>query len=91
MTRPETWGEWTDALAQPSPVPFGTRIELILMPDDPYPIESGTRGTVIAPSNGAQMHVRWDNGRTLMLIPGWDQYRVVDDLSNELLTRGGAT
>ena len=80
---------WFDLLSKPAPVPYGTRIELIDMPNDPCPIPSGSRGTVIAPSNGAQLNVRWDNGRSLFLLPDVDRYVIIDDF--DTMMRGGAT
>lgn len=57
--------------------PKGTRIELISM-DDPYaPVESGTQGTVEFVDDMGQIHMRWDNGRTLALIPGEDSFRKI--------------
>lgn len=47
------------------------RIELVDMPNDPCPIEPGTLGTVEAVTDlgeEQQVRVKWDNGRTLMLI-----------------------
>lgn len=55
----------------------GTRIELIDM-DDPYaPIESGTQGTVEFVDDMGQIHMKWDNGRTLALIPGEDSFKII--------------
>lgn len=55
--------------------PPGTRLELIDM-DDPYaPVPSGTRGTVEMVDAAGQIHMKWDNGRTLAVIPGVDQFR----------------
>lgn len=55
--------------------PEGTRIHLINM-DDPYaPVPSGTRGTVDHCDGAGQLHMIWDNGRTLALIPGVDDFR----------------
>jgi len=73
---------WAGRLSEPSPVPVGTRIELVAMRDDPYPIAPGSRGTVRAGSNGAQLMVAWDSGRTLMLIPGEDTWRVLEEPDN---------
>ena len=57
--------------------PAGTRIELIHM-DDPYvPIESGTKGTVESVDDAGTLHMRWDNGRTLGIVPGEDQFKVI--------------
>lgn len=55
--------------------PPGTRIELINM-DDPYsPIQPGTRGSVAAVDDIGTIHMNWDNGRTLGLVPGEDSFR----------------
>jgi hypothetical protein len=64
-------------LREPPPVPVGTRIALISMPADPDPVAPGTTGTVVGGS-AAQMWVDWDDGRSLMLIPGTDRYRVIE-------------
>ncbi len=57
------------------PVP-GTRIELIAMPDDPHPVAPGTRGTVTR-SSEYQVHVAWDDGRALSVLPDLDVWRVL--------------
>ena len=55
--------------------PPGTRIVLDHM-DDPYaPVESGSRGSVQAVDDAGQIHMAWDNGRTLAVIPGVDTFR----------------
>lgn len=57
--------------------PPGTRIELISM-DDPYaPIQPGTQGTVDCVDDAGQLHMKWDNGRTLAVIPGEDHFSVI--------------
>lgn len=54
--------------------PVGTRIELISM-DDPFaPVPSGTKGTVRFVDDCGTLHMEWDNGRTLGLIPGVDSF-----------------
>ena len=55
--------------------PPGTRIELINMPEDPRPIAPGTRGNVQGVDGAGQILMKWDNGRTLSLIPGVDCFR----------------
>lgn len=57
--------------------PKGTRIELIHM-DDPYaPVPSGTKGTVEFVDDFGQIDMRWDNGRTLALIPEVDEFKII--------------
>lgn len=59
--------------------PPGTRIMLLSM-DDPYaPIPSGTKGTVVHVDDAAQIHMKWDNGRTLALVPDEDNFRKLTD------------
>lgn len=66
-------------LSAPCPLPEGTRIALVSpMHDDPCPIPVGSLGTVTG-GNGAQMYVDWDNGRSLILLPGIDRWRVVQN------------
>lgn len=53
----------------------GTRLELISM-DDPYaPVPPGTRGTVKYVDDIGQIGMKWDNGRTLAIVPGEDSFR----------------
>lgn len=73
----KTDGDFWSNLGKPSPVPIGSRIRLISMPDDPDPIPPGTCGTVDYYSNGAQLTVKWDNGRSLRLLVGIDEYEVI--------------
>ena len=49
--------------------PKGTRILLEDMNDTYSPVPSGTRGTVEFVDDQAQIHMKWDNGRTLAIIP----------------------
>lgn len=59
--------------------PPGTRIMLLNM-DDPYaPVPEGTKGTVVHVDDAAQIHMKWDNGRTLALVPGEDSFRRLTD------------
>ena len=57
--------------------PKGTRIELISMEDPFAPIAAGTQGTVVCVDDMGTIHMEWDNGRTLGLIPGEDSFKVV--------------
>lgn len=55
--------------------PPGTRLELIGM-DDPFaPVPAGMRGMVNYVDDQSQIHVKWDNGSGLALIPDTDSFR----------------
>ena len=54
--------------------PPDTRIELIHM-DDKWEVPSGNRGTVDHVDDAGQIHMKWDNGRTLAIVPQVDKYR----------------
>lgn len=59
--------------------PKGTRIECISM-DDPYhPIAPGTNGTVVAVDDMGTIHMEWDNGRTLGLVPSEDEFKIIKE------------
>ncbi len=72
---------WAIEAAKKAPIlrakyPAGTRIELISM-DDPQAVPAGTKGTVVRVDDGCNIHMKWDNGRSLALIEGVDQFRKV--------------
>ncbi len=63
----------------PTPQP-GDQIRLLAMLDDPDQILPGTTGTVTAvrqQRTWAQVDVKWDNGRTLMLVVPPDEVEVL--------------
>ena len=62
--------------------PKGTLIQLDHM-NDPCPVPAGTVGEVVAVDDGGNVQVRWQNGRTLAVIPEADQFRVVGDEQTE--------
>ena len=57
--------------------PAGTRIELIRMNDPCCPVPAGIKGTVDHVDDGGIIHMRWDNGRTLALLEGVDDFRKI--------------
>ena len=59
--------------------PKGTRVEVILMENDPKPIMPGTKGTVVAVDDMCTIHCDFDNGRSLGLIPGEDQFKIIKE------------
>jgi hypothetical protein len=56
--------------------PEGTRVKLVRMLDNFAP-PVGTEGTVNGVDSAAQIHVKWDTGSTLALIPGEDRWEIV--------------
>ena len=67
--------------------PPGTRICSDGMTDDPRPIESGTLGTVVGVDDAGQIMMKWDNGRSLSLIPGVDSFHTVtqtEDMTEDM-------
>lgn len=56
--------------------PAGTRIELLKMDDAQAP-PIGTKGTVDGVDDIGNIMVRWDNGSSLNLVPGVDEYRII--------------
>ncbi|MDE6953170.1 MAG: DUF4314 domain-containing protein [Erysipelotrichales bacterium] len=66
--------------------PKGTRIRLDYM-DDPYcPILPGTLGTVDHVDDAGQIHMKWDNGRGLAIVPEVDHFSIVHkNKENEMI------
>ena len=91
----ENMNEWERARRQAQRYkelyPPGTRLMLLSM-EDPYePVESGTRGTVKTVDDMGQIHMLWDNGRTLALVPGEDSFRTLteSELAQEARLKNG--
>lgn len=59
--------------------PPGTRICLDSMGDDPRPIPAGTKGTVIAVDDIGQLHVNFDNCRSLGICPEVDSFHKISE------------
>lgn len=59
--------------------PKGTRIELVHMDDLYAPVPSGTKGTVEFVDDMGQIAMKWDNGRTLALIPEIDEFKIIEE------------
>ena len=46
--------------------------------EDPYsPVQPGALGSVHMVDDCGQIHMEWDNGRTLALIPGVDDFVII--------------
>ena len=53
--------------------PKGTRLKLISM-DDPHGVPAGTVGEVEFIDDIGQIHMKWENGSSLALIPEADKF-----------------
>lgn len=64
----------------------GTRIKLISMTDedDNTKIPEGTYGTIMEVDDIGQLQMKWDNGRTLAVIPEIDEFEIIDNVNEDL-------
>ena len=58
--------------------PEGTRICLDSMDNDPRPIPPGTKGIVQFVDDAVTLHCKFDNGRTLGVIPDVDKFHKIE-------------
>ena len=63
--------------------PVGSRIVLDQMGDDPRPVPSGMKGTVVSVDDIGTVHCNFDNGRRLGLIPGEDSFHKIQPKSRD--------
>ncbi len=68
--------------------PSGTRIRLNHM-EDMQAVPEGTEGTVDMVDDIGQIHMKWDNGRTLALVPGEDSFSVIPQRQETTMRMGG--
>ena len=76
MNTPSSWA-YRREYARRS-YPPGTRIRLLEMSEDPNPVPVGSCGTVLAVDDAGQLLMQWDNGRNLSLVPGTDNFEVLE-------------
>lgn len=57
----------------------GTRVELTRIADPHTSLRPGDRGTVMMIDSLGTVHVQWDNGSNLGLIPMQDRWRVLEE------------
>ena len=56
---------------------IGKRIRIDEMVNEPYPVESGTMGTITNVGYDI-INVNWDNGRSLGVVIGEDRYEIME-------------
>ena len=59
---------------------IGRRVVLHKMNDDPKtnPIQPNTMGTIVSVDDMDYYQVKWDNGRTLNLLPDEDEFEFIN-------------
>ena len=55
------------------------RVELISTTDEYTTLVPGDKGTVRLVDDIGTIHINWDNGNTLGMIPGEDQIIIIDE------------
>lgn len=63
--------------------PVGSMIKCILMRDDLHPVPYGTIGTVKCIDDAGQIHMNWENGSTLALVPQIDEFIKIKGEKND--------
>ena len=58
--------------------PGGTKIRLISMRNEKYPILPGTIGEVTHIDDMGSIHMKWQNGSSLAIIPEVDSFKVLE-------------
>lgn len=58
--------------------PPGTRIKLLKMDDVQRP-DVGTIGTVVGIDDIGSIHMKWDNGSSLAIVPDEDEFEIVEE------------
>lgn len=59
--------------------PKGTKIKLIKMVNDPFPVKPGTIGMVESVDDAGTIHMHWQSGSSLGLIPGIDEFEILEE------------
>ncbi len=59
--------------------PVGTKLQLLSMRNETYPVLPGTVGVVTHIDDAGSIHMRWENGSSLALIPEIDSFQTVSE------------
>lgn len=63
--------------------PAGTRIHLLEMSADPFPVPPHTEGVVDHVDDAGGIHMKWENGSSLALYEEVDRFVVLTDNSEQ--------
>ena len=58
--------------------PKGTKLQMITMRNEKYPIPPGTVGEVTHIDDMGSIHMKWENGSFLAIIPEVDSFKVLE-------------
>jgi hypothetical protein len=73
---------WTEENTKRDPeAKEGMRIQMISM-DDQHAIDRGMQGTIVRIDDLGTLHVKWDDGSTLGVIPEIDEYQLLPNEDN---------
>lgn len=81
------WNDWEEVQEYKNTYKPGMRVECLHM-EDKNSIPSGAFGTIKFVDDAGQIHVAWDNGRGIALIPGVDTFEVRLQIEKETLQVG---
>ena len=59
--------------------PPGTRVEVVSLCNKEEHLKPGMKGTVVGVDDQPALLVHWDNGSSLSLLIGQDQFRVIPE------------
>lgn len=59
--------------------PPGTRVEVVSLCNEEEHLKPGMKGTVVGVDDQPALLVHWDNGSSLSLLIGQDQFRVIPE------------
>jgi hypothetical protein len=65
--------------------PSGCKLELVSM-DDEFAPPAGTKGTVVHVDDIGTIHIAWETGSTLGVVPGVDMVRKLDEAIPEKIS-----
>lgn len=66
--------------------PPGTRVEVVSLCNEEEHLKPGMKGTVVAVDDQPALLVNWDNGSSLSLLIGQDQFRVIQQEESPAMT-----
>ena len=69
---------WVEDNTSKDPIAkVGMRIRMLNMGDEQDPIDDGLEGTIVTIDDLGTLHVKWDDGRKLGVIPNIDEYQLL--------------